>query len=154
MIIGAVTREGRRRTTLARDAISPPCPTLRPYRTLWGTMFRGGTPDSQPDRRRACSASRPAASVWAGSGRYVARREKHGHSARRSFHALKSKFPKGRCLTCTGTEGDFCPMTVTRRIWLTIPCRCLCDSPRLTRPAKVEASANDRVFREQPHPHR
>jgi len=24
----------------------------------------------------------------------------------------------------------------------------------LTRPAKVQTSANDRVFREQPHPHR
>ena len=34
------------------------------------------------------------------------------------------------------------------------PCRCPSDSPKLTRPAKVEASADDRFFREQPHPHR
>jgi hypothetical protein len=29
-----------------------------------------------------------------------------------------------------------------------IPCRCVSDSPKLTRPAKVEANANDSVFRE------
>src|SRR6516164_863621 len=34
-----------------------------------------------------------------------------------------------------------------------LPC-CPIDSIRLTRPAKVETSANDCVFREQPHPHR